>query len=86
MLEWPIRLLNINFDLEVVPMDRRGACKVPLYKEKSDKCECSNSRSISLLSVVSKLYYRVLIKRVRAMWVQAGYRMHGPSVCHKSCV
>ena len=46
-------------------MDWRGACIVPLYKGKSDKCECSNSRGISLLSVVGELYGRVLIKRVR---------------------
>ena len=44
----------------------RGACIVPLYKGKGDKCECSNSRGISLLSVVVKLYGRVLIKRVKA--------------------
>ena len=38
-----------------------------LYKGKGDKCEWSNSRGIiSLLSVVGKLYGRVLIKRVRA--------------------
>ena len=37
------------------------ACIVPLYKGKGDKCECCNSRGISLLSVVGKL-----IKRVRA--------------------
>ena len=39
---------------------------MPLYKGKGDKCECSNSRGISLLSVAGKLYGRVLIKRVRA--------------------
>ena len=40
---------------------------MPLYKEKSDECECSNSRGISLLlSVIGKLFGRVLIKRVRA--------------------
>ena len=39
---------------------------MPLYKRKGDKCECINSRGISLLSVVGKLYGRVLIKRVRA--------------------
>ena len=37
-----------------------------LYKGKGDKCECSNSIGISLLSVVGKLFGRVLIKRVRA--------------------
>ena len=47
-------------------MDWRGACIVPLYKGKCDKCECSNSRGISLLRVVGKLCGRVLIKRVRA--------------------
>ena len=47
-------------------MDCRGACIVPLYKGKGDKCECSNSRGISLLSVLGKLYGRMLIKRVRA--------------------
>ena len=46
-------------------MNWRGACIVPLYKEKVDNCECSNS-GICLLSVVGKLYVRVLIKRVRA--------------------
>ena len=50
----------------LVRMDWRGACMVPLYKGKGDKCECSNSRGISLLSVVGQLFGRVLIKRVRA--------------------
>ena len=58
---WTVKL---KFDMGVVPMDWRGAnCIVPLYKWKGDKCECSNSRCISLLSVVGKLYGRVLIKR-----------------------
>ena len=52
MLEWLVRLLNLSFDMGVVPMAWRGACLVPLYKGKGDKCECSNSRGISLLSVV----------------------------------
>ena len=45
-------------------MDWRGACIVPLYKGMGDKCECSNSGGISLLSVVGKLFGRALIKRV----------------------
>ena len=38
----------------------------PLNKGIGDKCECSNARGISLLSVVAELYGRMLIKRVRA--------------------
>ena len=66
VLEWLVRLLNLSFNMGVVPMDCCGACIVPLYKGKGDKCECSNSRGISLLSVVGKLFCRVLIKKVRA--------------------
>ena len=61
-MEWLVRLLNLRFAMEVVPIDWRGACIVPLHKGKGDKCECSNSRGISLLSVVGKLFGRVLIK------------------------
>ena len=42
-------------------MDRRGACIVPLNKGNGDKCECSDTRGISLLSVVGKLYGRVVV-------------------------
>ena len=61
-------------------MDWRGACIVLLCKRKGDKYECGSSRGISLLSVVCKLYRRVLIKRVRsrtecAIWEeQCGFR------------
>ena len=41
----------------------RGACVVPLYKRKDDKYECSNSRVISFLIVVGKLYGSILISR-----------------------
>ena len=66
VLEWLVRLLNLSFDMVVAPMDWRGACIVILYKRKGVKCECRNSRGISLFSVVGKLYGRVLIKRVIA--------------------
>ena len=56
VLEWLVRLLNLSFDMGVVPMDWRGACIVPLYKGKGDICEGSNSRGISVLSVVGKLF------------------------------
>ena len=52
VLEWLVRQLNLSFDMGVIRIDWRGACIVPLHKGKGDKCECSNSRGISLLSVV----------------------------------
>ena len=69
VLEWLVKLLNISFYMRVVPMDWCGACIVtivPLYNDVGYKCECSNSRGITLLSVVGKLSGRVLIKIVRA--------------------
>ena len=39
VLEWLVRLLNLSFNMGVVPMDWRGACIVPLCKGKGDKCE-----------------------------------------------
>ena len=42
VLGWLVRLLNLSFDMVVVPMDWRDASIVPLYKRKGDKCECSN--------------------------------------------
>ena len=49
----------------IVHMYWRGSFIVHLYKGKGAKYECYNSRSISSLKAVGKLYGRVLIKRVR---------------------
>ena len=61
VLECLARLLNVSFDMGIVPMNRSGACIAPVYKGKDDKCECSNSRGISLLSAVGKLCGRMPI-------------------------
>ena len=65
-----VRLLNVRFDIRLVSMDWRGAYSMPLYTgRQGNKCEYSNSRGIRLLSVVGKLYGRVLIKELGEMWV-----------------
>ena len=43
VMEYLVILLNVSFDMGIVPKDWRGACILPLYKAKGDKCECSNS-------------------------------------------
>ena len=80
VLEWLVRLFNICFMLSIVPVDWVIACMVLLYKGKGDMYECSNFRGISLLSVVGKVYGRVLINRIRDKTenviaeVQGGFR------------
>ena len=48
----------------IEPVDWVIACMVPLYKGKGYVHECSNFRGINLLSVVGKVYGRVLINRI----------------------
>ena len=79
VLEWLVRLF-ICFMLSIVPVDWVIACMVTLHKGKGDMYECSNFRGISLLSVVGKMYGRVLINRIRDKTknviaeVQGGFR------------
>ena len=79
VLEWLVRLFNICFMLSIVPVDWVIACMVPLYKGKRDVYECSKFRGISL-SVVGKVYGRLLINRIRdktenvIVEVQGGFR------------
>ena len=80
VVEWLVRIFNICFISSLVPVDWMCACIVPLYKGKGDVHECGNSRGISLLSVVGKVYGRVLINRIRGKTedvieeVQGGFR------------
>ena len=79
-LEWLVGVFNICFMLSMVPVDWVIACMVSLYKGKGDVHECSNFRGISLLSVVGKVYGRILINRIRDKTdnviaeVQSGFR------------
>ena len=64
VVEWMLRLFNLCLTTGVVPQDWQDACVVPLYKGKGDKFECGSYRGISLLSVVGKVYGRILLNRV----------------------
>ena len=61
------KIFNECWKERKVPQDWQDACLVPLYKGKGDKMKCMNYRGISLLSVVGKIYGRVLIERVKAI-------------------
>ena len=80
VLEWLVRVFDICFMLSIVPVDWVIACMVPLCKGKGDVYECINFRGISLLSVVGKVFGRILINRIRDKTenviaeVQSGFR------------
>lgn len=74
------RLFNMCWTSGRVPVDWCKAVIVPLYKGKGSQQDCKSYRGISLLSIVGKLYAKVLITRVmdeteEKIWdVQAGFR------------
>ena len=50
-----------------VPQDMRDSMIVTLYKNKGDRSDCNNYRGISLLSIVGKVYARVLLTRLQTL-------------------
>ena len=67
LVKWLLRIFNVCWRERKVPQDWQDACLVPIYKGKGDKMDCANYRGISLLSVVGKIYGRILIERVKVV-------------------
>ena len=65
-IQWLVSLFNMVWEKGVAPRDWRGAIIVPLHK-KGNKMEFANYREISLMSVVGKVFSRVLNDRVKDM-------------------
>lgn len=59
------RLRNKTFEGKKVSEDWKNGVILQLYKEKGEKSKCKNYRDINLLSVVRKMYKRILIKPAR---------------------
>ena len=69
-----------------LPQDLRDAVIVSLYKNKGEKSDCSNYRSITLLSIANKFLARVLLNRLIPTIAQentpenqCGFRSNGGS-------
>jgi hypothetical protein len=56
-------IINLSLIQGVVPDDLKSARVVPLYK-KNDKTEVGNYRPVSILSILSKIYERVVYDQV----------------------
>ena len=50
-----------------VPQDMRDAKIVTLYKNKGERSDCNNYRGISLLSIVGKVFARVILARLQKL-------------------
>ena len=60
-------LLCLCWEQGYIPQDMRDANIVTLYKNKGDRSDCNNYRGISLLSIVGKVFARVVLCRLQAL-------------------
>ena len=60
-------LLCLCWEQGYIPKDMRDANIVTLYKNKGDLSDCNNYRGISLLSVVGKVFARVVLNRLQSL-------------------
>ena len=60
-------LLCLCWEQGYIPQDMRDANIVTLHKNKGDRSDCNNYRGISLLSIVGKVFARVVLCRLQAL-------------------
>ena len=65
--------MPVGWREEAVPQDTRDANITTLFKNKVDRSDCYNYRGISLLSIVGKLFARVVLNRLSRIpvWLQS---------------
>ena len=66
VVEWMAEVFNMVWREGVAPGDWKNAVIVPVYK-KGSRLDCTNYRGISLMSIVGKVFARVLNERVKVM-------------------
>ena len=64
------KLLCLCWEQGHIPQDMRDANIVTLYKNKGDRSDCNNYRGISLLSIVGKVFARVVLNRLQSLAFQ----------------
>ena len=67
LLEPLHELLCLCWKEGAVPQDMRDATIITLCKNKGDRSDCNNYRGISLMSIVGKVFARVLLTRLQVL-------------------
>ncbi len=68
-----------------VSQDWSKAAIVKVYKEKGDKRECGNNRGIGLLSILGKVYGKILIRTVQEITNDTAREEQGEFTTGKGC-
>ena len=66
VVQWLTGLFNMVWRVGRAPGDWKNAVIVPIHK-KGSRMECTNYRGISLMSIVGKVFARVLNERVKVL-------------------
>ena len=67
LLQLLCELLCLCWKEGAVPQDMRDATIVTLYKNKGDRSDCNNYRGILLMSIVGKMYARIILYRLQLL-------------------
>jgi len=66
MITWMQGIFNTAWKEGRIPDDWGKAVICPVFKNKGDRAECGNYRGISLLPHITKIYERILERRLRS--------------------
>jgi len=64
MITWLQDIFNSAWKQGRIPEDWGKAIICPVFKNKGDRAECGNYRGISLLPHITKIYERILERRL----------------------
>ena len=67
MITWMQGIFNTAWKEGRIPDDWGKAVICPVFKNKGDRAECGNYRGISLLPHITKIYERILERRLRSL-------------------
>ena len=69
VVQWLTEFFKMVWKVGVAPGDWKNVIIVPIHKQKVSRMECTNYRGVSVMSIVGKVFARVLNERVKVWTV-----------------